>query len=191
MERRLLCLELYPHMGSQAEQVIFADNAGYDWHFCGRGDLEWNQGPQPSSRAAAVLDLVGVDWRQRQPNHPDHYAVDNGDRPPLPANWPQVDGDLRQAFDDIVEMDAAIATLHKKHGDDADSRDDYQECQEMRDGAIATLIDVRALSTAGIMAKASALQLDVLFEDYEMHQQIALSLADDLIALGSVEGRRA
>jgi hypothetical protein len=92
MERRLLCRELYPHMGSAAERFIFADNAGFDWHFCGRGDLEWDQGPQPSSRAAAVLDLAGVDWRRRQPNHPDLYAVDNGGRPPLPANWPQVDG---------------------------------------------------------------------------------------------------
>jgi hypothetical protein len=188
MERRLLCRELYPHMCKDAERFIFADNAGFDWHFCGRGDLEWDQGPQPSSRAVAVLDLAGVDWRRRQPNHPDLYAVDNGDRPPLPANWPQVDGELRQAFDDIVEMDAAIATLHKQHGDDADSRDDYLECQDMRDDAIATLIDVRASSTAGIMAKASALQLKVLFEDYERHQEIALSLADDLIALGSVEG---
>jgi uncharacterized ferredoxin-like protein len=87
--------------------------------------------------------------------------------------------------DDLVEMDAALAALHKKHGDDADSRDDYQESEEMRDDAIATLINVRASSTAGIMAKASALQLDQLFEDFESHQQIALSLADDLIALGS------
>jgi hypothetical protein len=41
------------------------------------------------------------------------------------------------------------------------------------------------------MAKASPLQLDDLFEDYESHQEIALSLADDLIALGSVKGRHA
>ena len=37
----------------------------------------------------------------------------------------------------------------------------------------------------GIKAKASALQLDELFADYEAHQQIALSLAEDLTALGS------
>jgi hypothetical protein len=29
--------------------------------------------------------------------------ADNGDRPPLPTNWPRVDGELRQAFDDFVE----------------------------------------------------------------------------------------
>ena len=94
------------------------------------------------------------------------------------------DGELRQALDDLVEMDAALEALHTKHGDDADSRDDYLECQDMRDDAIATLIDVRASSTAGIMAKASALQLNALFEDYESHQAIALSLAEDLTALG-------
>jgi hypothetical protein len=103
MERRLLCRELYPHMGSEAERFVFADNAGFDWHFSGQGDLEWDQAPQPSSRAVAVLDLAGVDCRRKQPNHPAHYAVDNGDRPPLPANWPKVHGELRQAFDDIVE----------------------------------------------------------------------------------------
>jgi hypothetical protein len=36
----------------------------------------------------------------------------------------------------------------------------------------------------GIKAKASALQLDELFTDFESHQQIALSLAEDLTALG-------
>jgi hypothetical protein len=34
-----------------------------------------------------------------------------------------------------------------------------------------------------MIAKASALQIKVLFEDYEMHQRIGLSLADDLIAI--------
>ena len=107
----------------------------------------------------------------------------------VPANAvsldnPQGDGELRKALDDLVEMDASLEALHTKHGDDADSRDDYLECQDMREDAIATLTDVRAASTAGILAKASALQLQALFEDYESHQEIAVSLADDLIALG-------
>ena len=101
----------------------------------------------------------------------------------ISVSSPQTDGDLRQALNDLLEMDAALAALHDKHGDDADSRDDYQEHEDMRDAAIATLIDVRASSTAGMMAKASALQIKVLFEDYEMHQLIGLSLADDLIAI--------
>jgi hypothetical protein len=48
-------------------------------------------------------------------------------------------------------------------------------------------MSVPASSMAGIKAKASALQLDGLADfggNYEAHQGIALSLADDLIALG-------
>jgi hypothetical protein len=64
MERCILCGELWPDEGAQAERYDWHDNAGAGWHLRGRGDLAWNEGPQPSSRAAAVLDLVGVDWRQ-------------------------------------------------------------------------------------------------------------------------------
>jgi len=63
MERRLLCLELYPEMGSAEDKVVYAGNARFDWHFSGRDDLAWNEGAQPSSRAVAVLDLASVDWR--------------------------------------------------------------------------------------------------------------------------------
>ena len=94
------------------------------------------------------------------------------------------DGELRQASDDLVEIDAAIERLHKKYGDDADSRDDYRELEERRNDAIGTLSSVPASSMIGIKAKASALQLDELFIDFESHQQIALSLAEDITALG-------
>jgi hypothetical protein len=170
-------------MGSAAEKFVFADNAGFDWHFSGRGDLVWNRGPQPSSRAAAVLDLAGVDWRQTKRGLGLDHA-DTGDRPPLPANWPQVDGELRQAFDDLVATDLALSSLHKAFGDDADSRDEYMKFEERRDDIIATLIGVPALSMAGVQAKASALRHKVMIEDFDRHQQIAVSLADDLIALG-------
>ena len=66
---------------------------------------------------------------------------------------PQIDGELHQALDDLVEMDAALAALHKKHGDDTDSRDDYHELEARRDDAIGTLISVPASSMAGIKAK--------------------------------------
>ena len=61
MERRILCGELWPNLGAEAERYDLHDNAGAGWHF--RGDGGWRDLPQPSSRAAAVLDLVGVDWR--------------------------------------------------------------------------------------------------------------------------------
>src|SRR5437870_10792913 len=62
MERRILCGELWPDMGAEAERYDYYDNAGAGWHF--RGDGDWRDLPQPSTRAATVLDLVGVDWRQ-------------------------------------------------------------------------------------------------------------------------------
>src|ERR1700680_1481845 len=43
MERRILCGELWPQMGADAERWDFADNAGYGWHFRGRGDLAWDE----------------------------------------------------------------------------------------------------------------------------------------------------
>ncbi|WOH66167.1 hypothetical protein [Bradyrhizobium sp. BWA-3-5] len=87
MERRLLCLELWPHMGSDAEKYVWADNAGYHWHFRGEGD--WRDLPQPSTRAAAVLDLVGVDWKDR--SYGNTSPRDNEERPALPAGWPETD----------------------------------------------------------------------------------------------------
>jgi hypothetical protein len=36
----------------------------------------------------------------------------------------------------------------------------------------------------GIQSKASALRLECMIEDFDMHQQIAVSLADDLARLG-------
>ena len=103
---------------------------------------------------------------------------------PAFAAPPQVDGELRQASNDLVEIDAAIDRLHKSYGDDADSRGDYHELEARRDDAIGTLISVPASSMVGIKAKAAALQIGELFDDYEAHQQIALSLAEDLTALG-------
>lgn len=56
--------------------------------------------------------------------------------------------------------------------------------EERRDGCINILATVAATSMVGIQAKASALRLDRLYEDYDNHQQIAVSLAEDLACLG-------
>ena len=100
-----------------------------------------------------------------------------------PASAGADDGALRLAFENLVATDAAIAGLHATFGDDADSREDYAELEEKRNECIATLIEVPAASMAGILAKASALRLKVMIEDYDQHQQIAVSLADDLVCL--------
>ena len=36
MERRILCRELWPHVGTEAERFDWQDNAGAYWHFEGR-----------------------------------------------------------------------------------------------------------------------------------------------------------
>jgi hypothetical protein len=181
MERRLLCLELYPHMGKHAESFVFADNAGFGWHFDGRGSLNWDEGQQPSQRATDVLNLVGVDWRTYE-SRADYN--DDGLKPPPSANLPEVDCELRQAFEDLVSANSAIDGLHKAYGDDADSREDYLALVDKRQNSIETLVTVPASSIVGIQAKASALRLRELFEDFESHQEIAVSLADDLACFG-------
>ncbi|PAY05433.1 hypothetical protein CK489_29050 [Bradyrhizobium sp. UFLA03-84] len=182
MERRLLCNELWPHMGAAAEAFDRSGNAGYDWHF--RGEGSWRDHPQPSTRAAAVLHLVGVDWRSSPDDERLVGEIDNGNRPDLPANWPEVDGDLRQAVEDMKAHTAAIDRLHRLHGDDADSRDDYAQLEALRDDCITTLIERGALSMVGVLAKATALQQRELLADPERHPRVALSLASDLARLG-------
>jgi hypothetical protein len=109
---------------------------------------------------------------------------DNGERPALPAGWPQVDSDLVQAAHDLQAVDQAIANLYDKFGDDADSREDYLALEDRRNENIATLITVPAKSMIGIEAKAVCVRLKTLIEDYDQHQQVAVSLTDDLVQLG-------
>lgn len=101
MERRILCMEIWPHLGTVAEKVVWADNVGFDWHFSGRGGQTWDEGPQPSARAQAVLDLVGVDWRQPREGLGLRHE-DNGERPALPTNWPQNTDPLVAMADEAI-----------------------------------------------------------------------------------------
>src|SRR5262249_40897650 len=86
-ERRLLSMQLLPGIdGREAEAYVPMSNAGSDFHF--KDDLQ--RLPPPSTRAAAVLDQVGVEWRKdeiRKPYFPafseqlpaDAYAIANVD----------------------------------------------------------------------------------------------------------------
>jgi hypothetical protein len=100
MERRILCGELWPDMGARAERYDYYLNAGAGWHF--RGDGDWRDLPQPSTRAAAVLDLVGVDWRQPKDDRGITHE-DSGYRPELPPGWPAVHPDAQ-----LLEMQEKI-----------------------------------------------------------------------------------
>jgi hypothetical protein len=106
--------------------------------------------------------------------------------PAMPSTTDQaaLDIDLVQAADDLQAADRAIGDLCKKFGDDADSREDYLALEDRRNEHIATLVTVRAKSMTGIEAKAVCVRLRELIEDYTQHQQVAVSLADDLVQLG-------
>jgi hypothetical protein len=186
MERRILCGELWPHIGAKAERYDLYDNAGAGWHF--RGDGDWRDLPQPSSRAAAVLDLVEVDWRQPKEdlglNHDD-----NGARPPLPARWPEVDGELTDAYEQIVSLDAKISVFCDTiSDDDRETHQGYQDAEDARFEAIDRLIEIPARTWKGIKAKASALNMRQILDDPERSRGLGESLADDVLQLSVMMG---
>lgn len=171
MERRILCHELWPHMGSAAEHFVWADNAGYNWHFTGRGNLKWNEGQQPSARAAAVLDLVGVNWREEKEDLGLDHS-DNSERPALPAQWPYVDGDLMQASCNVSICQLAIRGAQA-------APETLEAIWDSREESLNILCNSPATSWSGLSAKASALE-DVGSAGDEWFEKLALSLANDI-----------
>jgi hypothetical protein len=172
MERRILCGELWPHMGSSAERYDYADNAGYHWHFRGTGS--WKDLPQPSSRAAAVLDKVGVDWRKWDDDYGLNHS-DNGDRPGYPPGWPHVDGELRQASASFGITTLALKGLIDSKKTDTD---DYRRMSEEFSRCLDVLKSVKARSSEGMWAKAAAVRNH---SDPEIIAAIAKSLASDIL----------
>jgi hypothetical protein len=149
MERRILCGELWPDEGAKAERYDWNDNAGSGWHLRGRGDLAWNEGPQPSSRAATILDLVGVDWRQPKRDMGLNHE-DSGKRPPLPARWPEVDGELTAAYEEIVSLDAKIEEYCTTISDeDRETHQGFWDAENARSAAIVRLGEIPAQSLRG------------------------------------------
>src|SRR3981189_2583080 len=100
------------------------------------------------------------------------------------ADQSMLDADLVQAAHDLQAIDQTISDMFDKYGDDTDSRSDYRELELKRNDHIATRVIVPALSAAGVQAKATVLRLNRLIEDNEQHQQVAVSLADDIAERG-------
>src|ERR1700752_3444954 len=98
------------------------------------------------------------------------------------------DRTLRLAANDMKAHDQAINELHKAYGDDADSRQDYRKIEALRTACIKTLVEVESSSLVGLLAKAEAVRQLDLRADHEGQQDVALSLADDVIRLGPVVG---
>jgi hypothetical protein len=102
------------------------------------------------------------------------------------ADQSTLDAELVQAVHDLQAADRGISDLHDRFGDDADSREDYSALEDRRNEHIATLITVPAKSMTGIQVKAVCVRWRTLIEDYDQHQQVAVSLADDLVQLGPI-----
>jgi hypothetical protein len=89
----------------------------------------------------------------------------------------EADAELVNASCDLAAIDQVFEDLYRKHGRDAYS----SPLGVRRNENIATLITIQAKSAAGIHAKAASLQLRAMIADQDQHQQIAVSLADDLV----------
>jgi hypothetical protein len=104
--------------------------------------------------------------------------------PAMPADLS--DQHLVNAANGLIAADEGVERIHREHAasgakGDADQRADYQALVDARYEHIATLITVPAASAVGIQAKAMVLREPRMIEDWDQHQQIAVSLADDLV----------
>jgi hypothetical protein len=88
--------------------------------------------------------------------------------------------DLAAAAAELTSIDAAIEAMHKKYGDDADSRKDYRRLSGRRFDLLHILGSTPALSLGGLAAKAAALSRRTL-EEYTNTASIAGSLANDIL----------
>jgi hypothetical protein len=96
-----------------------------------------------------------------------------------------IDAELVQATFGLQAADQALSDFIKKYGDDAVDREDYLAMEDTRNEHIATLITVPAQSATGVQAKAACVRLRALIEDFDQHQQVAVSLADDIVERGA------
>lgn len=100
----------------------------------------------------------------------------------LPPSAEQApDLDLINATNNMHNADCSIDRMHKKYGDDAHYRDDYNKLQIEREEALDLLATRRSRSSNGIIAKARALNESNLIEDNDCHSAVATSLAADVL----------
>ena len=192
MERRMICRELYPHMGDKSDRFVLSGSAADRFHFPTSGEFLIGEPTawKASARAVPVLDLVGADWRSdltesgcRHLDRPDRR--DNGERPPVPHGWPRLDAALLDALDDLNRLDAAqdvMGTAGSGDERDADTIPGYGDLEDARDSVLDRLSEVRASGLTGLQVKAKALLTQSVSETGgETFHDIAASLARDLL----------
>lgn len=106
------------------------------------------------------------------------------------------DQDLVDAAEGLMSAERSIDSLYEEHRrsgaeGEVDERADCLALFDRQAECIATLITVPAISGRGVQAKAAVVRWKPLIGRYDDHQQVAVSLADDVARLGSdaVAGR--
>lgn len=190
MERRMVCRELYPHMGPGADRFVLTANAAEAFHFpLGIFPSPSTTEEKASARAVKVLDMVGVDWRSDLTDsgrgHLDSPSRrDTGERPAVPYGWPKVDSELLDALDNLNRLDAAQAAMGKVGiaERDLDTVPGYDGLEDARSEALDRLGKARAESLIGLQVKARALLTQSVSDIAgEAFAEIAESLARDLL----------
>jgi len=87
------------------------------------------------------------------------------------------------AVTEMAIIEDTINAMHKKYGDDADSRDDYIDFADRRLDLLEMMGSTPSMSRVGIEAKAAALLMNELACDYSRFGDVAESLALDILAL--------
>src|SRR5260370_27109313 len=105
-----------------------------------------------------------------------------------PVRWPEVDdGELVEAYQQIISLDAKIDELCSTiSDDDRYTHQGYLEAEDARFEAIDRLSEISARSWKGIKAKAAALNMRQIQDDHPRTCALAKSLAEDVLQLSAV-----
>ncbi|MGY4476324.1 hypothetical protein [Bradyrhizobium sp. USDA 3364] len=89
------------------------------------------------------------------------------------------DAALVDAAAGVVALDGAIEAFLDANNDD-DEHPEFQAMDSQRSAHLDTLATVPAIGIAGLRAKARTLKVDSVTADLYRHQEISLSLVEDL-----------
>lgn len=188
-ERNRVCAELYPHLGTRAASFVLGMNAAHRFFHPDDDHRARHKVPPASTRAAKVLDLVGIDWRSDLPGDGIERAmgssgpyIDNGERPAVPHGWPDLDAALVTAAGDLVKIEAAINLLLNGESRDADQVPGYSALEDERSEVLDTLVMEKARTLRGLQAKARTLSSREAAIDASWAADLGLSLARDIIS---------
>jgi hypothetical protein len=102
---------------------------------------------------------------------------------------PGADAKLTAAYAELAALDDALEALYKKYGEDRETRDDFLSMEARRYDLLEMLGSMPSRSQAGIDAKAAALLMKEATLDDQRFQEIAESLAQDILHRGDVGGK--